>query len=83
MKLPDPEFSAGYEAYKRGEKVPRGASRTFMDGWWDAHDNQERFGKYESFLQAEDTCDHLWVSGGLRSDWMCDHCGERRNVEEA
>ena len=28
------------------------------------------------------SCDHHWVSGGMRSDWICDHCGERRDLDE-
>lgn len=27
-------------------------------------------------------CDHIWVAGGLVSDWICDDCGLRQNMDE-
>lgn len=29
-----------------------------------------------------ETCDHLWVAGGLRADWVCEHCGATTNLGE-
>jgi len=31
---------------------------------------------------TEENCDHLWVAGGLVSDWVCEHCGKREDMEE-
>lgn len=44
----------GYASYVLGNKIPRWASQDFVDGWWAAHDKGERFGEYETFLQAPD-----------------------------
>jgi hypothetical protein len=32
---------------------------------------------------SKSDCDHLWVAGGLYSDWICEHCGERDDIKEA
>lgn len=47
-----PEFDAGFAQYKRGLKIPKDAATAFTDGWWQAHDSGEKFGKYNSFLEA-------------------------------
>jgi hypothetical protein len=29
----------------------------------------------------EADCEHRWVPGGLKSDWVCDDCGERCDMD--
>jgi hypothetical protein len=28
------------------------------------------------------SCDHLWVAGGLGSDFICEHCGAREDMPQ-
>lgn len=37
---------------------------------------------YNSGLVAVLHCDHRWVGGDLRSDFICDECGLRRDIED-
>jgi hypothetical protein len=37
--------------------------------------------RIQELYDAQLMCDHLWVAGGLVSDWICEHCGKRRGME--
>ena len=54
------DWDEGYDTYKRGEKIPaKRVSALFREGWFAAYDKRERFGSYETFLQAPDAAPRM------------------------